>query len=172
MDPATQMTYGFKPLPSLARLDCLFEVRDGSLYNRIDRPRANKGVEAGAINTGTGYRFVCVDYVKYKVHRIIWAMVHRRDPGQMVVDHIDGNKLNNDPSNLRLLTKSHNALNAKRFGHNTSGCTGVSWYARDRRWVAKGKLDGKVFSLGRFLTKDEAVAARKAWEEQLWKQLP
>jgi hypothetical protein len=69
-------------------------VRDGSLFNRIGRTRAKKGQEAGAINQRTGYRFVCVDYQKYKVHRIIWAMVNRSDPGQLVVDHIDGNRLN------------------------------------------------------------------------------
>lgn len=172
MEPATQKSLGerYKPLPPLERLDVLFEVRDGSLFNRVGRPRAKKGTEAGAVNLLTGYRLVCVDYSKYKVHRVIWAMVNRSDPGQLVVDHIDGNKLHNHPSNLRLLSKSMNALNAKRFGHNTSGVTGVCWYSREARWVAKGRHNGRRQVLGYFHRKEDAIQARKDWEASLWQQ--
>ena len=171
MEAATQGTVErYKPLPALDRLDALFEVRDGSLFNRIGRTRAKKGQEAGAINQRTGYRFVCVDYQKYKVHRIIWAMVNRSDPGQLVVDHIDGNRLNNAPSNLRLVTKSLNALNSGIYGHNTSGVTGVSWHSRESRWVAKGKYNRRQTILGYYLIKEDAIRARMEWEASIWGQ--
>ena len=157
-----------KSLPPLERLDHLFEVRDGSLFNRVGRPRAAAGAEAGALNQSTGYRFVCVDYVKYKVHRLIWAMTHRQDPGVLVVDHIDRNKLNNHPSNLRAIPKRLNSLNTDGYSHNTSGATGVTWAKRDRRWVAQGKVNGKSVRLGYFIDMQEAIAARQAWEQEQW----
>jgi hypothetical protein len=157
-----------KPLPSLSRLDYLFEVRDGSLFNRVGRPRAAAGAEAGALNQSTGYRFVTVDYQKFKVHRIIWAMTHRRDPGNLVIDHIDRNKLNNHPDNLRAINKALNALNSDRYSHNTSGVTGVTWFSRDKRWVAQGKRNGKTTRIGYFTDKEQAIQARLAWEQKQW----
>ena len=97
-------------------------------------------------------------------------MTHRQDPGQAVVDHIDRNKLNNDPANLRLLSKRMNALNSRIGAANTSGVKGVHWYRRERRWVAKGKEHGHCRTLGYFLDKADAIAARQAWEALQWKQ--
>ena len=159
----------YKPLPSLERLDYLFEIQGDTLINRVGRPRAGKGAVAGTLGSN-GYMFVCVDYQKFKVHRIVWAMTHRRDPGQAIVDHIDRNKLNNSPSNLRLLDKRLNALNCKVSTRNTSGIQGVYWYKRESRWVAKGKEYGRFRTLGYFHSKDDAIAARRDWEDLQWKQ--
>lgn len=158
-----------KTLPPLERLDELFEVKDGGLFNRIERGKIHAGSEAGTAN-GSGYRFVCVDYKKYKVHRIIWAMVHRRDPGDLVIDHIDRDKLNNHPSNLRAITKKLNALNSNGYSHNTSGATGVVWAKRERLWVAQCKSDGKHVSLGYYRDKHLAIEARQRWEAEQWAQ--
>jgi hypothetical protein len=159
----------YKPLPGLMRLDYLFEIQGATLINRVGRPKAGKGAVAGTLNDN-GYMFVCVDYQKYKVHRIVWAMTHRRDPGQFIVDHIDRNKLNNDPANLRLLTKRMNALNAKDNPRNTSGVKGIYWHVRDRRWIAKGKEHGVERVLGYFTDKYDAIVARRNWEELQWKR--
>jgi len=170
MAPAPQKTKEFyKALPSLDRLDYLFEIRGNTLFNRVGRPKAGKGSVAGTLGDG-GYMFVCVDYYKYKVHRIVWAIVNRADPGQFIVDHIDRNKLNNNPSNLRLLTKRMNSLNASANTRNTSGIVGVCWYAREQRWVAKGKVYGKTVVLGYFKDKELAAQARNKWELEQWKQ--
>ena len=157
-----------KPLPPLERLDHLFEVRNGSLFNRVGRQKAAAGAEAGVLNHSTGYRDVCVDYLKYKVHRLIWAMVHRQDPGVLVVDHIDRNKLNNHPSNLRAIPKRLNALNTDGHKHNTSGVTGVVWASRERSWAAQAKFHGKHIWLGYYKNKEDAINARKAWEQEQW----
>lgn len=96
-----------KPLPPLSRLDELFEVRDGWLFNRIGRHKAAAGSRAGTLHKQSGYWFVGVDYQRYKIHRIIWAMVNRKDPGNLVIDHIDRNKQNNNPENGKNVSGQH-----------------------------------------------------------------
>ena len=46
-------------------------------------------------------------------HRIVWMVLNRSDiPGQMEVNHIDGNGQNNHPSNLEVISKSENVKHA------------------------------------------------------------
>jgi hypothetical protein len=87
------------------------------------------------------------------------------------IDHINGDKLDNRKANLRVadrkeqMTNRANPLTVK----NTSGHRGVSFTkARSHLpepWYAFGTVGNKTLPLGTFATKDEAVAARLAWEE-------
>jgi hypothetical protein len=74
------------------------------------------------------------------------------------VDHIDGNKLNNCRSNLRLATHGQNMRNRKLQTGGTSQYKGVVWYAQTSRWQAKIQVDRKTIHLGYFA--DEIDAAR------------
>lgn len=81
------------------------------------------------------------------LHRFILADQLSDD---MVVDHIDGNGLNNVRSNLRIVDKGVNARNRKLMCTNTSGFAGVSvGYDKDRDsyyWQAKIEVNGKNIS--------------------------
>jgi hypothetical protein len=61
--------------------------------------------------------------------------------GDLQVDHIDGNKLNNQRSNLRVCTQQQNLQNRRKFdGANrqyTSKLKGVSFVKGTRRWRAR-----------------------------------
>jgi len=97
----------------------------------------------------------------YKVHRLIWLLVHKTWPENQI-DHIDGNGLNNRIENLRDVPQAENNKNAKKRKDNTSGHAGV--YRFRDKWQVRIKVSGRLIHLGLFTNLDEAVAARKAAE--------
>jgi len=80
-----------------------------------------------------------------------------------VVDHIDGNGLNNRRCNLRVCTPAQNLANKAPLG-GTSRFVGVYRY-RDK-WVAHVVCQGKHYYVGAFADEVEAAKARdrKAYE--------
>lgn len=62
----------------------------------------------------------------YTIHRLIWLMQTGSFPIG-VIDHIDGDRLNNKWNNLRDTSQSDNCHNRPEPKHNTSGIKGV-WY--------------------------------------------
>lgn len=79
-------------------------------------------------------------------------------------DHADGDGLNDQRSNLRIVTRSQNCMNSRKMPFKTSQYKGVCWIRDLRRrrkggkWRASIKLDGITHYLGRFV--NEADAAR------------
>lgn len=84
------------------------------------------------------------------------ARMHIEIMGQIDIDHIDGDGLNNCRSNLRKCTNSENQQNRKR-GYGSSKYKGVSWHKHMRLWRATIVVSGKQKTLGYF--KDEIHAA-------------
>jgi hypothetical protein len=77
-------------------------------------------------------------------------------PGQ-VVDHVNGNPLDNRRDNLRICTRAENMRNRGVQRNNRLGVKGV--YINAGRYCAEIRCDGKKISLGRFLTLPEAAQA-------------
>jgi hypothetical protein len=70
------------------------------------RPTDNKWT-FGKLNSKTGY----LEIASVRVHRIVAAAFHGEPPTkEHVVDHIDTNKQNNRPDNLRWVTRLENIL--------------------------------------------------------------
>ena len=83
-------------------------------------------------------------------------------PKGLMVDHINGNGLDNRKCNLRLCTQSQNLANQKKLRPSLSGYKGV--YVRLRkngtcRWKACIRWKGKMRFLGGYETADEAAIA-------------
>ena len=91
-------------------------------------------------------------------HRVVWILANGPIPHGFEIDHVDNNPLNNKLENLRLATRSQNAMNKKCPRTNTTGLKGVklSGYGG---FVATISLDGKRYNLGTFVTKEEAHKA-------------
>lgn len=84
-------------------------------------------------------------------------------PG-MEVDHRSGDSLDNQRHNLRWATSSQQKWNTKISCRNTSGVKGVSWLAQRGRWQAYITVGRKMKHLGKFITFEDAVKARKEAE--------
>jgi len=88
------------------------------------------------------------------MHRIILGLTDKKKE----VDHIDGNGLNNQRSNLRIATRKQNSHNQRPKG-GSSKYIGVRWVENKNRFRAQIKVDGKCISLGSHVTEDAAGKA-------------
>lgn len=80
-------------------------------------------------------------------------------PGQLHVDHINGDGLDNRRSNLRRCTRSQNLCNGRTRTDSASGHRGVHFHRASGLWVAYAKSNGKT-TARYFKTKEQAVHAR------------
>lgn len=123
----------------------------------------------------SGFRWVAlvVRNVVYAVRRFKrddgkWTTtyLHRflmGEPKGLMVDHIDGNGLNNQRSNLRLATNSQNQANARKSVTNKSGYKGVHWVSWGKaggKWRANVSVGGQRKIVGYFSCPAEAAKAR------------
>ena len=92
-------------LPTLEQLEKLFDYEpfSGLLTYK-------NGDEAGSFNKQL-YRIVCIQGKKYYVHRIVWKMFYRKDPGALLIDHINGCPHDNSIENLRRVKNRTNLRN-------------------------------------------------------------
>ena len=86
--------------------------------------------------------------------------------GEVFDQSIDGDKLNNRPSNLRAASNSQNNCNKGIPSTNSSGIKGVFWNKRRGKWEAKCSLNGRTQYLGCFHDTDQAAAAVRAFREK------
>ena len=128
---------------------------------------AQKGAFAGSLKRN-GYIYINYKSKHYKAHRLFWFLQTGHDPGELTIDHIDGNKSNNKFLNLRLATQSQQICNTTKRCDNSSGHRGVSFVKRRQKYRAYIKIDKKQLSLGYYKTFKEAVAARQAKELELF----
>jgi len=98
-------------------------------------------------------------------------LMHRmivQAPKGMVVDHINGNSLDNRRCNLRLCTQTENIQNSRQRTDAKSRFKGV--YPKDDKWYARVSHRGKVYYLGTFDDDVEAAKARDRKASELYGQ--
>lgn len=121
----------------------------------------DKDLQVIAWHSRTGYARGPVGGKLKVMHRIIVERkLGRRLAASEHVDHINHNPLDNRRYNLRVATASQNLANALPQKGRTSRYRGVSWNARDRRWVAYLTLERTVVRAGYFKSELEAAYVR------------
>lgn len=79
---------------------------------------------------------------------------------EIIVDHIDGNPLNNQKSNLRLCLAADNVKNARKSKKGASSkYRGVRWFKPHGKWVAKITVNKLEIFIGYFDSEVEAALA-------------
>ena len=112
----------------------------------------------------------CLSNTGYDITRTTnneYVLMHRfitNCPDNLVVDHINHNKLDNRKCNLRTCTSQENNKNIGRRCDNSSGITGVYWDKRRNKWYGQICINGKKKFLGYYTTKEEAIETRKQAE--------
>ncbi len=138
-----------------------YSVRDnGSVLrhpktNKKPRPTDNKWT-FGKYNVKTGYAEIAGE----RVHRIVATAFHGVAPSsQHVVDHIDTNRRNNRPENLRWITKLENILlNPITVKKIEFACDSIEEFLKDPSKLRQSYID-KDFEWMRTVTKEEASAS-------------
>lgn len=125
--------------------------------NRGPKGKKTNGKPAGYINT-KGYVLVWIGNSGYTAHRIVFAMSHGHWP-KGHVDHIDGDKANNRPSNLRDVTPQVNMFNRNLKGSGACGLLGVTFNKRLGKFASQINISGKHIHLGYFKCPNEAHEA-------------
>lgn len=105
-----------------------------------------------------GYLVGAITGCKVYAHRVAWMHYHGEAiPEGMLVDHINGDKMDNRISNLRLVTRQQNIHNKPGRG-GTSQYKGVQWNRAARKWTAAIRHAGKTRYLGLFALEEDAAA--------------
>lgn len=90
------------------------------------------------------------------MHRLVVGL----QPGdKRIVDHVNGNILDNRKANLRVCGWRENGWNSSIRSHNRSGFKGVIWEPRRNKWQAYINIDGKQKYLGLYQRAEAAHAA-------------
>jgi hypothetical protein len=164
----------YQLLPCIKTLEKHFKVCNQSASGLIwllptsNRVQAN--TKAGTKDVSNGYWKIKFLSKQYYCHRIVYYLHSKIDPKDFEIDHVDQNKSNNNPLNLRLATRSQNSANRNKNRTNTSGYKGVCWVDAKQKWTAQITYNNKHFNLGYFNTIEEAYAQYNKEAAKLFKE--
>jgi len=134
------------------RYDCeLYWVKSGT-------GRGPLGSRAGFLCT-SGYRRLKFKGVRYPEHRVIWSLAYGGIPEDMFIDHIDGDKSNNELSNLRLATNQQNQFNRP--------ASNISWCKQTSKWRVQFTIMDKSVASKRFVNLCKALVYRDYKRKEL-----
>jgi len=109
-----------------------------------------------------GYVIGTINNKNVRLHRLITSAT-KGD----VVDHRNGNKLDNTDENLRICKQKENIRNKNVLPkHNTSGFMGVYYHKKAKKWCASIQIDNKSIYLGLYEDLEKAKEVRLQAEKK------
>lgn len=109
---------------------------------------------------GNGYLHGCINNVLVYSHLAAYAISFGKWPDG-ILDHINGDRLDNRIENLRVVSSLGNSCNRAKSTGKTSRFIGVSWSKSKRKWRAYiNSSHNKTVHIGYFSSEEDAAAAR------------
>ena len=96
------------------------------------------------------------------VHRLVASTWVANSSEKPCVDHIDGNRANNNYENLRFATYAENSQNRKKLTNTTNTTSiykGVCFKPASKKWNARININKKEKFLGSYESEEEAAKA-------------
>ncbi len=108
-----------------------------------------------------------------KQDKVYWHTLITNPPSGKIVDHINGNSLDNRKLNLRAVTAAENNMNRGANGTHrgkatTSPYKGVSLFKRSNKWVSSIGYNYKRIYLGYFDLAEDAARAYDVKAKELF----
>lgn len=151
-----------------------YYVRDnGAVYRQCQKDgiirKRDEEWTFGKRDSNTGYMFIGPE----RVHRIVCTAYHGAPVGERnVVDHIDTNRCNNRPENLRWVTKLENTLNNPiTMAKVELICGSVEAFLENPSLLYGHESENPNFTWMRSVTKEEGQRSLKRWSEWAAKPL-
>ncbi len=119
-----------------------------------------KGGIAGSLNKTLGYWIVCIDYQRIYGHRLAWFYAYGFWPAAEI-DHINGNKSDNQLTNLRNASSADNKCNKDVRSDSRSGIKCISVLPSGSYRVLVKRGGERCFDRS-FRDLDDAIAARNS----------
>jgi hypothetical protein len=146
---------------NLEELNKYLNFEDGKFHWKISLSnRAKLGDTAGTL-TSHGYKSICVNRKRYYEHSLVFLYHYGYIP--KMIDHINGNKLDNRIENLRECNSFQNSANKAKTVLNTSGHKGVHKQKNSNKWRAQIQIGSTRKHLGYF---DNILEAKKAYDNE------
>lgn len=103
------------------------------------------------VDNNDGYNRIGINGKLIFRHRIMCNTFKNLDldNNKIQVDHIDGNRINNNINNLRIVNNQQNSFNRTQ-------AKGYSFNKRNKKWHAEICLNGKTHHLGCYTTEEDA----------------
>ncbi len=110
-----------------------------------------------------GNTYYAYTYGKVGMH----TMILRSFVTNSIVDHKDGDGLNNTRGNIRLCTHAQNMQNRALSKNSKSGIKGVYFNKKSKKWRSEIRSNGKRYCIGSFESKEDASIAYKIRAKEL-----
>ena len=146
-------------------------------WNNDMKNNAPKDSPAGYLATNKiKYCTVQIEGTSYGIHRVVWTLMVGEIPKGLFVDHIDGNKSNNNINNLRLVNPKENAHNKLLDKIPRSGYRSIREHIENGevasymvRWheLHEMKRNAKVFNVRKYGGRENAIRAAYSFRESL-----
>lgn len=137
-----------------------YNANTGVFHWKIRSGGRSSGTIAGC-KTKHGYISITIAGKAYLAHRLAWLISYGVWP-EAQIDHINGDRADNQLANLRPATANENAWNQKVCKTNKSGFKGVYFHLQSQKWRAVIGANNKRISLGLHHTAKDAAKAYAA----------